>query len=138
MPKALLSFGFSLLVLLSGFSWHIEEHHCMGRVMDRAFLGSAESCGMEQGMIHKQAAAKDQVLLSSGFRCCDDVTYSVEKQEELQDVHYSMPLLDVPQEEAIVLLQSFSEVPQSVPNSYRPPPLPHGRDRLNWLQIYRI
>ena len=134
----MLSFGYSLLVLLSGFSWHMEEHHCMGRMMDRSFFGAAESCGMEQAMNASTASSEDQVLLSNSFSCCEDVSFSVEKQEDLQKVSVDVQWISTPLIAEPKSLTPTAGVPQLTLNSYRPPPLPHGRNKLNWLQVYRI
>lgn len=137
--KSFLAIGYSLLVLLSGFSWHVEEHHCMGRVMDRAFLGEAESCGMEEARaIFGESEEEGCVLFSTALDCCQDQTFAVEKQDELKDqvapVVYLTPIAPA------VPAYSFPIAPKAeqAPAKYRPPPLPSGKQRLHWLQTYLI
>lgn len=137
--KSFLAIGYSLLVLLSGFSWHVEEHHCMGRVMDRAFLGEAESCGMEEARaVFGEFEEEGCTLFSAALDCCQDQTFAVEKQDELKEqgvpvVYLLLPPLPV-SDYLIPVARSFEQSPAN----YRPPPLPSGKQRLHWLQTYLI
>ena len=137
--KSILAVCYSLLVLLSGISWHVEEHHCMGRVMDRAILGDAESCGMEEAKaLWAQTLPDGCDELSSDFQCCDDIAYGVEKQDEIHDQLVSLVALQAASDYALPTPPLVYSPLSDYPNSYRPPPLLAGRDRLSWIQVYLI
>ncbi len=64
----------AMLVVLSTFSWTINKHVCMGRIVDVALFTQAKSCGME-------AMLQDDSLEQ---HCCDHQSDTVQGQEDLK------------------------------------------------------
>lgn len=67
----------ALMLLLSTVSWTIDKHLCMGRVMDIAFFAKAQDCGMDAAM----ALLEDEALEN---HCCDDESFTIQGQEDLE------------------------------------------------------
>ena len=110
----------ALMVLLSSVSWTLEEHYCMGRLVEVSFFAEAHGCGMEMD----SSDAEENGL--EDFSCCDDQTLVFDGQDQVKvvkdHVDFAQPYL----------LSSWYFVYSSfvitspdlipVPN-YRPPPL---------------
>ena len=109
----------ALLILLSTFSWSVDKHLCMGRVMDVAFFHSAESCGMEEAMTLMQKDDADN-------HCCDDESFTIEGQDHLK---LTWEQLDVDTQYFLVAFtQSYLElilIPSGevIPETDYPPPV---------------
>ena len=65
----------SLLLLISTVSVTVNQHLCMGEVVDIAFFAHAKSCGMEQ--------EAPNLGLALQADCCDTLSFSVEGQDNL-------------------------------------------------------
>lgn len=106
-------------MLLSTFSWSVDKHLCMGRVIDIAFFQSAEPCGMEEAMamMGQEDATK---------HCCDDESFTMEGQDDLKltwdqlDVDTQEFLLAYTQSYLYLILVPTGEV---FPEIIYPPPL---------------
>lgn len=67
------SFALALLVLFSTFSFKVEKHFCGEFLIDVAFIGDANDCGM-----HAEKASPKKK------NCCKDEVHYIEGQDELQ------------------------------------------------------
>ncbi|MEL6918108.1 MAG: hypothetical protein AAFO99_10315 [Bacteroidota bacterium] len=59
----------ALLVLASTTSWSVEKHYCMGHMIDMAWFGEADSCGMDMAMtgeIAEKSCCTDEVVVMDG------------------------------------------------------------------------
>lgn len=68
------SFLMALLVLFSTFSFTVEKHYCGDFLVDVAYVGKAEGCGMKM----------DSTTISKKKNCCKDEIHQIEGQDELQ------------------------------------------------------
>ncbi len=66
----------ALLLLASTTSWTVEQHYCMGRLMDTAFFTTAEDCGM--GLADNASDEKEIMP------CCDDEVSVIDGQDNLK------------------------------------------------------
>ena len=107
----------ALMVLLSSVSWILEEHYCMGRLVEVSFFTEAQGCGMEM-----DNSGDD----SDSFSCCDNQTLLIDGQDHVKlvkdQVDYAQPDLNLNWYFVYspFVLSSPDLIP--VPN-YRPPPL---------------
>lgn len=66
------------LVVLSSLSWTVEEHYCMGRLVDMSVFGESHGCGMEM----------DDSLPGQGddkqSSCCDEQTIVFDGHDQLK------------------------------------------------------
>ena len=69
----------ALTVLLSTFSFTVEQHYCCDILVDYSLFGKAESCGMD---VQKNMYT-DQSDLSQKD-CCDDEVLTVDGQNDLK------------------------------------------------------
>src|SRR5690606_6136528 len=67
----------ALLVLFSTMSFTVDMHFCGGHLVDKAIFSEVEKCGMEMD----SKTAEDTVQKPS---CCEDISITVEGQEELK------------------------------------------------------
>jgi len=80
----ILSSLLALLVLASTASWTVDKHICMGRVVDIAFFGHAETCGMEFDI--------DGLDTEMEKSCCDDESFTIQGQEDLKTSFFDLDL----------------------------------------------
>ncbi len=69
----------ALIVLLSTFSFTIENHYCGDVLVDSSFFGKAQSCGMEV----LQTSNSGECDLTEK-NCCSDETLSIDGQDDLK------------------------------------------------------
>ena len=110
----------ALLVLLSTVSWTVEEHYCMGRLIEVSFFTEAHGCGMEMD----DTDAEDNGLES--FSCCDEETLLFDGQDQVKLVKdqadYAQPQLSL--NRYFVYSPFVITSPDLIPvPNYRPPPL---------------
>tara|TARA_B110000091_G_scaffold184308_1_gene203499 strand:+ start:2054 stop:2458 length:405 start_codon:yes stop_codon:yes gene_type:complete len=77
MKKRLLkiaSISLAFLVLFSTLSFTVEKHYCGNFLMDIAYLGHTDGCGMEM----------DAPSKTMRKNCCKDEIHKIEGQDELQ------------------------------------------------------
>lgn len=67
----------ALLVLFSTMSFTVDMHYCGGHLVDKAIFSEVKKCGMEM----ESEASENTVKKAS---CCEDVSITVEGQEELK------------------------------------------------------
>mgnify|MGYP003665805285 CR=1 FL=1 len=67
----------ALLVLFSTMSFTVDMHFCGGHLVDKAIFSEVKKCGMEM----ESKAAENTVQKPS---CCEDISITVEGQEELK------------------------------------------------------
>jgi len=67
----------ALFLVASTISWTVEQHYCMGRLMDTAIFASAVPCG---GMQISDVATS----LKQKMPCCDDEITIIKGQEDLK------------------------------------------------------
>lgn len=73
LSKKITSIILAILVLFSTFSFSVEKHYCGDFLVDVAYFGNADSCGMK--MNNKQSKKKG---------CCKDEVAQIKGQKELQ------------------------------------------------------
>lgn len=119
----------ALLVLMSSVSWTVDMHLCMGRVVDMAVFGKAQTCGMDAGMSQE-----------SKHGCCDEESYSVQAQDELMHMSYDLDL----QQQVFLVSAAYSfflesELPAEVTPSIQIHPPPElGQDLLVLYETFLI
>lgn len=69
----------ALIVLISTFSFAIEQHYCCDVLVDFSFFGAAESCGMD---VQKKMHPEQSGL--SKKDCCNDEVLSINGQDNLK------------------------------------------------------
>lgn len=69
----------ALVVLLSTFSFAVDQHYCGDILVDFSFFGKAESCGMEM----QQASESHHDSLNKKG-CCEDQTLAIAGQDDLK------------------------------------------------------
>lgn len=67
----------ALLVLFSTMSFTVDMHYCGGHLVDKAIFSEVKKCGMEMD----SKTAEETVNKAS---CCEDISITVEGQEELK------------------------------------------------------
>lgn len=67
----------ALLVLVSTMSFTVDMHYCGGHLVDKAIFSEVKKCGMEMD----SKTADNTVQKPS---CCEDISITVEGQEELK------------------------------------------------------
>lgn len=67
----------ALLVLFSTMSFTVDMHYCGGHLVDKAIFSEVKKCGMEMD----SKTADNTVQKPS---CCEDISITVEGQEELK------------------------------------------------------
>lgn len=67
----------ALLVLFSTMSFTVDMHFCGGHLVDKAIFSEVEKCGMEMDSKTEEATVKKS-------SCCEDISITVEGQEELK------------------------------------------------------
>jgi hypothetical protein len=77
----------SLLMLISTVSVTVNQHLCMGEVVDIAFYAHAKSCGMEQD------ASNSGLALQAD--CCNTLSFSIEGQDNLNSEQANVDLLQL-------------------------------------------
>ena len=110
----------ALLVLLSSVSWTLEEHYCMGRLVEVSWFTEAHGCGM--GMDSSDSDKSE----SESFSCCDDQTFVIDGQDHVKlikdQVEYAQPDLNL--NWYFVYSPFIITSPDLIPvPNYRPPPL---------------
>ena len=105
------------LVLLSSISWTLEEHYCMGRLVEVSFFTEAHGCGMEMDNSDSD---------SESFSCCDDQILFVDGQDHVKllkdHVDYAQPDLNL--NWYFVYSPFVITSPELIPvPNYRPPPI---------------
>jgi|TARA_R110000744_G_scaffold332627_1_gene438047 hypothetical protein len=73
------SFVMAIVVLLSTFSFAVDQHYCGDVLVDFSFFGKAESCGME---MQQFSESYDDSLDKKGF--CEDQTLAIAGQDDLK------------------------------------------------------
>ncbi|MDC6388907.1 hypothetical protein PP182_09465 [Maribacter sp. PR1] len=73
------SFVMAIVVLLSTFSFAVDQHYCGDVLVDFSFFGKAESCGME---MQQSSESYDDSLDKKG--CCEDQTLAIAGQDDLK------------------------------------------------------
>ena len=68
------SISLAFLVLFSTLSFTVEKHYCGDFLVDVAYVGHADGCGMEMD-------ARSKTTKKS---CCKDELHKIEGQDELQ------------------------------------------------------
>ncbi|WP_229741312.1 HYC_CC_PP family protein [Planktosalinus lacus] len=75
----------ALLVLFSTMSFTVDMHYCGGHLVDKAIFSEVKKCGMvterSRSMEMESKTAENNVKKSS---CCEDISVTVEGQEELK------------------------------------------------------
>ena len=66
-------------MLLSTFSFAVDQHYCGDVLVDFSFFGKAESCGME---MQQFSESYDDSLDKKG--CCEDQTLAIAGQDDLK------------------------------------------------------
>lgn len=115
-----LATALSLLVLISTVSVTVNQHLCMGEVVDIAFYTHAKSCGMEQDAPNSGLALQAD--------CCDTLSFSIEGQDNLNTGGNAVEL----QQQSLVAVLPLSPVtffpaPNTAITAFQshPPPLLH-------------
>ena len=111
----------ALFVLLSTFSFAVDNHYCGDILVDFSFFGKAESCGME---IWQSPDSHKHNFEKQG--CCEDETLAIEGQHDLK---LSLEKLSFEQQQFIIsfvysylnLFEGHQE--NLVPFNHYPPPL---------------
>jgi hypothetical protein len=67
----------ALLVLFSTMSFTVDMHFCGGNLVDKAIFSEVKKCGMEMESKTAEYAIKKP-------SCCEDISITVEGQEELK------------------------------------------------------
>ena len=79
------------LVLLSSISWTLEEHYCMGRLVEVSLFAETHGCGMEMDQSDSEPADEEK------FSCCDEQTVVHEVQDPFkfakEKLHFTQPTL---------------------------------------------
>ena len=73
------SFVMAIVVLLSTFSFAVDQHYCGDVLVDFSFFGKAESCGME---MQQFSESYDDSLDKKV--CCEDQTLAIAGQDDLK------------------------------------------------------
>ncbi|MDE3741077.1 HYC_CC_PP family protein [Maribacter polysaccharolyticus] len=73
------SFLMALIVLLSTFSFTIENHYCGDILVDSSLYGKADSCGMDV----QQSSDSGECDLTQK-NCCSNETLSINGQDDLK------------------------------------------------------
>ena len=68
------SISLAFLVLFSTLSFTVEKHYCGDFLVDIAYMGHADGCGMEMGTPSK----------TTKKNCCKNEIHEIEGQDELQ------------------------------------------------------
>ncbi|SNZ01335.1 hypothetical protein SAMN06265377_3173 [Flagellimonas pacifica] len=111
----------ALIVLLSTFSFTLDNHYCGDVLVDSSFFGAADSCGME---VQKESSSLDCGLAKK--KCCSDETILFDGQDDLK---ISFEKLSFEQQQFIAAyiltaLNSFDGLQENVvPFRGYPPPL---------------
>ena len=114
----------AVLVLLSSLSWTMEEHYCMGRLIDVSIFGESNGCGMEMGDSGPQQGDEKK------DSCCDEQLLVFDGQDQLKldkdFIGFSQAIVSVCWYTVYgsFLLTSPELIP---PAEYPPPPL-HVKD----------
>ena len=69
----------ALVVLLSTFSFAVDQHYCGDVLVDFSFFGKAESCGMD---MQQASESHDHSLEKTS--CCEDQTLAIAGQDDLK------------------------------------------------------
>lgn len=116
------SFFMALLVLLSTFSFVVDQHYCGDILVDFSLFGKAESCGMDMPTSHN---SNDQGVDRKG--CCENQTLAIAGQDDLK---VSFENLSLEQQNFVVSLiytyiNSFEGFDEDIVafEDYSPPPL---------------
>lgn len=67
----------ALLVLFSTMSFTVDMHFCGGHLVDKAIFSEVKKCGMEM-------KSKTTEYIVQKPSCCEDISITVEGQEELK------------------------------------------------------
>jgi len=67
----------ALLVLFSTMSFTVDMHYCGGHLVDKAIFSEVKKCGMEM-------ESKTVENTTQKASCCEDISITVEGQEELK------------------------------------------------------
>ena len=102
----LLATVLSLLLLISTVSVTVNQHLCMGEVVDIAFYAHAKSCGMEQ-----EAPTAGLTLQAD---CCDTLSFSVEGQDNLNTGGNN---LDLQQQSLVAVIPLSPSSPVQLPHT---------------------
>ena len=115
-----MSVAMAFLLLASTTSWTVEKHYCMGHLVDMAFFGHAETCGMEMDSSDDfDSEVKDEKS------CCSDEIIAMDGQDDLKisfnDISLDQQLFLVAFTHSYLNL--FQELEgQAVPHKQYPPP----------------
>ena len=69
----------ALVVLLSTFSFAVDQHYCGDVLVDFSFFGKAESCGMD---MQQASESHDHSLEKTSW--CEDQTLAIAGQDDLK------------------------------------------------------
>ncbi len=135
--KFLRNLGIKLLatlVVLSSLSWTMEEHYCMGRLVDVAIFGESHGCGME---MENSLPGQDQEKNTS---CCDEQIVVFDGQDQLKlnkdHIEFSQPILSVCW---YYVYSTFLQTsPDLIPPAEYPPPPVYVRDIQLLDEIFLI
>ena len=107
------------LVLFSSISWTMEEHYCMGRLVEVSLFAEVHGCGMEMDRSDSESSDEDKPS------CCDEQTIVHEVQDAFK---FAKDQLDLAHPGLIYgWCQVYNPFILSSPESmaipeYRPPP----------------
>ena len=109
----------AVLMLASTISWTVEQHYCLGRLVDVAFFSKAQDCGMAMGL----SGLEDED--SEAMPCCENEVTTIDGQDQLKlskEVSNLEPS-DIIFALSVVLPELFLDHPQEeLEFSYHPPP----------------
>lgn len=109
------------LVLLSSISWTLEEHYCMGRLVEVSLFAETHGCGMELDQMDPEPAEGEKP------GCCDEQTIVHDVQEPFKSaqdqLNFTSPTLLAGSFQVYSPFILTTAESMAVPE-YRPPPLP--------------
>ncbi len=102
----------ALLILGSTTSWTVQEHYCLGHLVEVSFFDSPDGCGMDMDA-------------SEEMSCCTEEVYVEDGQDQLQLNYEGFEPMnpDLLAAALFVWVVLFEEYPvEQAPNYIHPPP----------------
>ena len=125
-----------LMVLVSSFKWSVNVHYCGSELINYAFLGEAEGCGMEE---FDNVCEAPQNADSYNKTCCSnkDLVFKSDNQvRKFQPKNKTKVLQGLPRILALSNEIKINLVEQN--NHYSLPPPKPVSVQLALIQVYRI
>ena len=134
----ILSFSLALIVLLSSFSFTVNQHICGGKVANTTFFVSADNCGMDM-KVCKMGTSKKQTSIQKE-PCCKDVSEVIQgndNNQQAQVFHLNISQIQFVTAFVYTYINSFQEERSiSSYSMYKPPSVYKNIQTL--FQVFRI